>query len=120
MYTRHYGDKNKCPICQSREMKAEYSENKIGLYKKHICKEMVGHNHIRILSNFTNIKNNFIFLENNNNNDLQIKRELSPNNNYIYYIKNQFLSKTLKNRFKRNHHNFEIIDFPVLNSYFNS
>ena len=39
LYTKHYGDRNKCPMCQSMEMKAKYIENKIGLNKKHICKD---------------------------------------------------------------------------------
>ena len=39
IYTKHYGDHNKCPLCQSMEMKAKYSENKLGLHRRYIKPE---------------------------------------------------------------------------------
>ena len=127
IYSRHYGDRNKCPICQSRDMKDEYSEKKMGLYKKHICKEKIRHYHnVKISSKLSNLKNNFIQFEEKNDNIIQIKRELSPNNIYFnrgnYSInekKNEFLSNILKSRLK-NGHKIGIIHYPVLNNYFNS
>ena len=123
-------------MCQSIEMKAEFYEKKIGLYKKHICKDKDRENcneEIKCLSNFTNTKNNFFppikNMDDKNNNIFQNRGELSPlniyynkdnNNNSINYLRNQFAFNILKNRFRRNQHKFGIIDFPVLNNYFNS
>lgn len=127
IYSRHYGDRNKCPLCQSRDMKDEYSEKKMGLYKKHICKERIRHYHnVKISSKLSNLKNNFIQFEEKNDNIFQIKRELSPKNiffnkgNYsINEMKNEFLSNILKSRLKKGH-KIGIIHYPVLNNYFNS
>ena len=117
-------------MCQSMEMKAQYLENRIGLYKKHICKDKEKNNNIK-LTNFSSNKN-YIFpsikiTDDKNENNFQINRELSPiysnkkDIDYsLYNIKNQFTFNILKKRFQRKHHKFEIIDFPVLNNYFNS
>ena len=133
IYTKHYGDRNKCPMCQSMEMKAEFSENKIGLYKRHICKDKDRDsiNEEKVLSNVSITKNNFLppikNIDDKYNNILQYKGELSPLNIYsnkdnfsLNNLRNQFTFNILKNRFKRSHHKFGIIDFPVLNNYFNS
>ena len=129
LYTKHYGDKNKCSMCQSMEMKAKYLENKIGLYKDHICKDKEKNNNIKI-TNFSNNKNNIFpsikITEEKKENNFEINRELSPiyskkDINYsLCNIKSQFTFNLLKKRFQRKTHKFEIIDFPVLNNYFNS
>ena len=113
------------------DIKAQYSENKIGLYKNHICKDkdMVNED-LRIVSNFSGIKPKYFPPIKNNEdkkiNNINIKRELSPINintnldNYSFeHLKNQLTFNIFKNRFKRRN-KFGIIDFPVLNNYFNS
>ena len=128
LYTKHYGDRNKCPMCQSIDMKAKYIENKIGLYKKHICKdkEYINDN-INFLQNFSVSKRNFFPNIKNNedykNNNIIMKNDLTNINKdklCIYNLKNKINFNIHKDRLKKMRHKFSINDFPVLNNYFNS
>ena len=129
VYTRHYGDHNKCPMCQSMEMKAEFSKSKLGLYLKHFkndCEESKlcsNHSSIRnhnFISSAKNIKNS----KDSRNITFNIKKELSPininstNDRYFPHFREQFVFNILKNKGKID--KLEINDFPVFNKYFNS
>ena len=59
-YTKHYGDHNKCPLCQSMEMKAKFSENKIGIYRRHSRAEIEDS---KICTNYSSFKTNFCFFD---------------------------------------------------------
>ena len=135
LYTKHYGDPTRCPVCQSMEIKAQYSENINRLYPGHKCKEKnrdIINEDIRAMSNYSfmnNIclpsikaheekknskKNKIIKLFSSKNYFNKDEYECSPDN-----LRNKFTFDILSNRFKRKH-KFEIIDFPVINNYFNS
>ena len=127
LYTKHYGNNNKCPLCQSMDMKAKYSENKIGLYKKY--NKSRTENAKTSLNNNTFIKTNlFPYIKEKEdkkyNNIFSIKREFSPissninKNNYFIKVKEQFKFDILRK--KEKNEKLGIIDFPILDKYFNS
>ena len=126
IYTKHYGDHNKCPLCQSMEMKAKFTESQLGLHKKY-CKHELEENKLNI--NMSVTKTNYfpaikVIEEKKNNNDISFKRELSPinanknNERYFQTTKEQFAYNILKNKGKIE--KLGINDFPVLDKYFNS
>ena len=127
LYTRHYGNHNKCPLCQSMEMKAEFSKSKLGLYLKHIKND---NEESKLCSNYSSIRNNrFISSAKNIKNikdsrNITFKKELSPinmnstNDRYFLHSREQFVYNILKNKGKID--KLEINDFPVFNKYFNS
>ena len=127
IYTKHYGDHNKCPLCQSMEMKARYSENKLGLYKRYVKPEIED---TKGNTNNSIIKTNFFPIikgidDKKDFKDFTIKRNLSPinmninqENNYFQNSKEQFAFNILRNKGKVE--KLGINDFPVLDNYFNS
>ena len=127
LYTRHYGDHNKCPLCQSMEMKAEFSKSKLGLYLKHfkndneeskLCSNYSSNRHNHFISSAKNIKNS------KDSRNISFKKELSPinmnstNDRYFPHSREKFIFNLFKNKEKIN--KLEINDFPVFNKYFNS
>ena len=126
-YTKHYGDHNKCPLCQSMEMKAKFSENKIGIYRRHSRAEIEDS---KICTNYSSFKTNFFPAiksaeEKNDVNDISVKKEMSPiinlygnQEHYFRKSKEQFAYNILKNKGKLE--KLGINDFPVLDKYFNS
>ncbi len=129
IYTKHYGDHNKCPMCQSMEMKAKFSENKIGLYEKY---NKHRNEEAKLCSNHSNIKSGFLpsikVIEDKKeiSNNISIKKEiLSPINLYTNHepyfrnTKEKFAYNILRNK-KGKIEKLGINDFPVLDKYFNS
>lgn len=129
IYTRHYGDNNKCPLCQSMDMKVKLLENKKGLkrlYKKNIKSETedknpeinTSNNNIRFLPILKGIE------EQKDTEDFSIKRDLSTINlninqdNYFQNAKEQFIFNIIRNRGPIKKLGINI--FPVLDKYFNS
>ena len=126
-YTKHYGDHTRCPLCQSMEMKAKFSESKIGLHQRYI--KPYNEDESKLCFNHSNIKSKaFPIIKSNeekkDNNNFFIKNELSPinlninNDLYFHSLKVQFAFNILKNKGKIE--KFKINDFPVLDKYFNS
>jgi hypothetical protein len=127
IYTKHYGDHNKCPLCQSMEMKAKFSENKIGIYRRHSRAEIEDS---KICTNYSSFKTNFFPAiksaeEKNDVNDISVKKEMSTiinlygnQEHYFRKSKEQFAYNILKNKGKLE--KLGINDFPVLDKYFNS
>jgi hypothetical protein len=126
IYTKHYGDPNKCPLCQSMEMKAKFSENKLGIHKNYLKKDIEEN---KFNSNYSIMKTKFFptikgFEEKKDFNDISIKRILSPmnsninHNHYFQNIKEKFAFNILRNKGKNE--KLGINDFPVLDNYFNS
>ena len=130
IYTKHYGDHSKCPLCQSMEMKAKFTENKMGLHKRY-NKHEIDDNKLdnKLTTNISIIKTRRFpliksFEEKKNNNDFSFKKELSfvdvnmNNNRYYQNTKGQFAFNVLKSKGKNE--KLGINDFPVLDGYFNS
>ena len=126
-YTKHYGDHTRCPLCQSMEMKAKFSESRLGLYEPYT--KSYNDDNSNLCSNHSSIKSKiFPIIKNNeekkDNNNIVIKKELSPiilntnNERYFHNIKEQFALNILKNKGKIE--KLGIGDFPVLDKYFNS
>ena len=128
LYTKHYGDPSKCPLCQSMEMKAKYSESKLGLYLAHFKHS---NEESKLSSNYSSIKNNLLSgIKNNKSKDTKdsrnfsFKGDLSPinmnstNDKYFQNSREQIAFNILRNKMKND--KLEINDFPVFDKYFNS
>ncbi len=128
LYTKHYGDHSKCPLCQSMEMKAKYSESKLGLYLGHF---KYSNEESKLSSNYSSIKNNLLSgIKNNKSKDTKdsrnfsFKGDLSPinmnstNDKYFQNSREQIAFNILRNKMKND--KLEINDFPVFDKYFNS
>ena len=112
------------------EMKAKFTENKIGLHKRYI-KHEIEDNKLdnKLTTNISIIKTRRFpliksFEEKKNNNDFSFKKELSfinvnmNNDRYYQNTKDQFAFNVLKSKGKNE--KLGINDFPVLDGYFNS
>ena len=126
IYTKHYGDPNKCPLCQSMEMKAKFSENKLGIHKNY-CKHDIEENKLNY--NYSIVKTKVFptikgIEDKKDFNDITIKRILSPmysnvnHNHFFKNVKEKFAYNILKNKGKIE--KLGINDFPVLDNYFKS
>ena len=126
LYTKHYGNHNKCPMCQSMEMKAEFSKSKLGLYLGNFKNE---HEDSKLCPNYSSIRNNKLLSAKSIKNtkdsrNITFKGELSPinihstNEKFFPYSRVQIIFNILKNNGKID--KLEISDFPVFQKYFNS
>ena len=126
LYTKHYGNHNKCPMCQSMEMKAEFSKSKLGLYLGNFKND---HEDSKLCPNYSSIRTNKLLSaksikDTKDSRNITFKAELSPINihstNYKFfpYSRVQIIFNILKNNGKID--KLEISDFPVFQKYFNS
>ena len=126
LYTKHYGNHNKCPMCQSMEMKAEFSKSKLGLYLGNFKND---HEDSKLCPNYSSIRTNKLLSaksikDTKDSRNITFKAELSPiniystNDKFFPYSRVQIIFNILKNNGKID--KLEISDFPVFQKYFNS
>lgn len=126
LYTKHYGNHNKCPMCQSMEMKAEFSKSKLGLYLGNFKND---HEDSKLCPNYSSIRTNKLLSaksikDTKDSRNITFKAELSPinihstNDKFFPYSRVQIIFNILKNNGKID--KLEIRDFPVFQKYFNS